>query len=87
MNKKILPNHRIYVAGASGLAGSAICRSLKKYGYGHKDLGGELLKPSRKELDLSYSYAVQNWFKKNKPDFVFLLGCYKQILILALWLY
>ena len=70
MNKKILPNHRIFIAGGSGLAGSAIFRSLKKYGYGEKKHGGELLNPSRKELDLSNLSEVQNWFNKNKPDIV-----------------
>ena len=49
MTKRIFPNERIFIAGANGLAGSAICRSLKKYGYGNKSLGGDLLKPSRED--------------------------------------
>ena len=51
------------------MAGSAICRSLKKYGYGNKSLGGDLLKPSRR-LNLENSSEVQSWFRKNKPDVV-----------------
>ena len=51
MENKILLNEKILVAGGSGMAGSAICRALNKKGYG-KTNGGEILKPSRKELDL-----------------------------------
>ena len=70
MKKKIKHNDKIFVAGANGLAGSSIVRSLKKYGYGNKELGGELLTPSRKDLDLTNLIEVQNWFNKHKPDIV-----------------
>ena len=57
---------RIFVAGHSGMVGSAILRTLKKRGYTN------LLCPNRKELDLSNFFMVQEWFKKNKPDVVIL---------------
>jgi len=70
MEKKIKHSDKIFVAGANGLAGSSIVRSLKKYGYGNKKLGGELLTPSRKDLNLENLLEVQNWFNKHKPDVV-----------------
>ena len=70
MEKKIKHSDKIFVAGGNGLAGSSIIRSLKKYGYGNKELGGDLLIPSRKDLNLANLIEVQNWFNKNKPDVV-----------------
>ncbi len=70
MINKLKIDDKIFVAGANGLAGSSIVRSLKKYGYGNKDLGGELLTPSRKDLNLQNLIEVQNWFNKHKPDIV-----------------
>ena len=69
MKKKILLNEKIFVAGAKGMAGSAICKSLLKNGYGRSN-GAEILKPNRKELDLLDINAVKIWFKKNKPSVV-----------------
>ena len=69
MGKKILLNEKFFVAGASGMAGSAICRSLIKNGYG-KINDGQILKPTRKELDLLDIKAVKKWFKLNKPTVV-----------------
>ena len=40
MPKKISFQEKIFVAGASGMAGSAICRALKKHGYGVQANGG-----------------------------------------------
>ena len=42
MSKKILLNEKIFVAGATGMAGNAICRSLFRNGYG-KINGGQIL--------------------------------------------
>ena len=50
MGKKITLNERIFVAGANGMAGKAICRALVYKGYGKAD-GGVIMKPTRKELD------------------------------------
>ena len=67
MNKKICLSERIFVAGARGMAGNAICKALRKYGYG-KIGKGKILTPSRKELDLLNSESVKIWFKNNKPS-------------------
>ena len=68
----IQPSDRVFIAGARGMAGSAIVRALKRSGYGDPDQGGELLTPSRQELDLLNDGAVSNWFTKQKPDVVVL---------------
>ena len=68
--KKINLDEKIFVAGASGMAGSAIIRMLKRSGYG-KDLNnGKILKPNRKELNLLDSNEVKEWFIHNKPTVV-----------------
>ena len=48
----IQPSDRFFVAGARGMAGSAIVRALQRSGYGDPAQGGELLTPSRQELNL-----------------------------------
>ncbi len=70
MVKKISLNEKIFVAGATGMAGNAICRELFKKGYGKEENGGVILKPTRKELDLLDTKAVNKWFKINKPTVV-----------------
>ena len=62
MNK---PNP-IFVAGAKGLAGSAIIRCLKKHGCTN------ILAPSHSELELMDQQAVSSYFEKHKPGYVFL---------------
>lgn len=57
---------KIYVAGHRGMVGSAIVRKLKKEGYQN------LLLRISKELDLRDQKAVEEFFKKEKPDYVFL---------------
>ena len=69
MVKKISLNEKIFVAGAKGMVGKSICRALLKKGYG-KANEGELLIPSREELDLLDVNAVKKWFKINKPTVV-----------------
>ena len=64
MERKILFNEKIFVAGAKGMAGSAIHRLLKKRGY------GKIYTPSRMQLNLTNQSAVRNWFKINNPDIV-----------------
>jgi len=70
MKKEIFLNDKFFIAGASGMAGSAIYRSLIKKGYGDASLGGEILTTSRRELDLLKIKEVDNWFQENKPDVV-----------------
>ena len=70
MDKKIYPDDKIFVAGANGMAGSAICRSLKNNGYGDLKKGGHLLTPSRDKLNLLNINEVEEWFNVNKPSVV-----------------
>jgi GDP-L-fucose synthase len=57
---------RIYVAGHRGLAGSAIVRRLEKDGYKN------LILKTHRELDLTDQRAVDDFFKENRPEYVFL---------------
>jgi GDP-L-fucose synthase len=59
-------NARIFVAGANGLAGSAIVRRLRALGFGN------LLVPGSRELDLRSQVAVETWFKVSRPEYVVL---------------
>jgi GDP-L-fucose synthase len=59
-------NAKIYIAGHTGMVGSAIIRKLKQLGYNN------ILTKSSKELDLRNQEAVFSFFKENKPDYVFL---------------
>lgn len=62
MNK----DSKIYVAGHRGLVGSAIVRELNKKGYSN------IIGKTHKELDLMDAVAVENFFKEEKPEYVFL---------------
>ena len=62
----ITPSDRFAIFGARGMAGSAISRALDRSGYNQQ------LKPSRAELDLLDSLAVQQWFSELQPDVVVL---------------
>ncbi|MBW6440676.1 GDP-L-fucose synthase [Patescibacteria group bacterium] len=62
MNKK----SKIYIAGHRGLVGSAIKRRLEKEGYSN------LIFMTRRELDLLDSAEVRSFFKREKPEYVFL---------------
>ena len=66
----IKPSDRFFVAGARGMAGSAIVRALKRNGYGNPDQDGQLITPSRQELDLLDDEAVSLWMNQQKPDVV-----------------
>ena len=57
---------KIYVAGHRGLVGSSIVRELKKKGYEN------LILKTHAELDLERQTDVEEFFKKEKPEFVFL---------------
>ena len=64
-NQKLLFSDKIFVAGASGMAGSAICRALRKLKYGDQRNGGQILTPSRNELNLLNSKDVREWLVKD----------------------
>ena len=57
---------RIYVAGHSGLAGSAICRRLAAGGYRN------LIVREHADLDLTSQEAVERFFVAERPQVVFL---------------
>ena len=62
MNK----NAKIYVAGHTGLVGSALVRELTRQGYSN------LILKTHDQLDLTSQPDVENFFEREKPDYVFL---------------
>jgi GDP-L-fucose synthase len=57
---------KIYVAGHRGLVGSAIVRNLQKRGYRN------ILAQTHAELDLADQDATENFFARERPEYVFL---------------
>ena len=57
---------KIYVAGSTGLVGSAIVRKLKKDGYKN------IIISKRKNLNLTDQSKVYKFLQKTKPDFMFI---------------
>jgi GDP-L-fucose synthase len=66
MSEDTQPHHQIFVAGHSGLVGSAIVRGLRNHGYAN------LLIRTRAELDLLDHAKVADFFRRQRPDYVFL---------------
>ena len=62
MNK----SSKIYVAGHNGMVGSAIVRNLKQKGYNN------IICRTSKELDLRRQDKTEEFFLKEKPEYVFL---------------
>jgi len=60
-----LTGKKIYVAGHNGMVGSAIIRRLKQ-------IDCDCLTVNSSDLDLMKINDVDNWFKENKPDVVFM---------------
>lgn len=60
------PQSKIYVAGHNGLVGGALVRVLRAKGYEN------LILRSRAELDLTSQTAVESFFAREKPEYVFL---------------
>lgn len=58
----------IYVAGHNGLAGSALLKMLQNKGFQN------IVTASKQELDLRDTQAVERFFQKHKPQYVFLLA-------------
>jgi GDP-L-fucose synthase len=59
-------NSRIYVAGHTGLVGSALLRRLKAENYSN------LITPIHDQLDLERQSEVEAFFQAEKPEYVFL---------------
>jgi len=57
---------KIYIAGHKGLVGSAITEKLKESGYNN------IIVRSHKELDLTRQKDTENFFEKERPEYVFL---------------
>ncbi len=60
------PESKIYVAGHRGLVGSAITRRLKAGGYSN------LVQRTHADLDLLDQRAVDQFFRQERPEYVFL---------------
>ena len=59
---------RIFVAGHSGLVGSAVLRRLEREGFTN------VLTATRDQLDLRDQAAVNYWFQANRPEYVYLVA-------------
>ena len=59
-------NSRIYVAGHTGMVGSALTRGLKRQGYEN------IVARTHAELDLTDQAATERFFREEKPEYVFL---------------
>lgn len=59
-------NSKIFIAGHRGMVGSAITRKLNELGYTN------LILRTSKELDLTRQFEVENFFKTERPEYVFL---------------
>ena len=57
---------RIYVAGHTGLLGSALIKKLESNGFRN------VITRTHKELDLTLYDDVKVFFEKNRPEYVFL---------------
>jgi len=68
MSESISPDSSVFVAGHSGLVGSAIIRRLEAEGFSN------ILTARRAQLDLRDQAEVSHWFKANRPEFVFLVA-------------
>src|SRR4051812_19342067 len=59
-------NAKVYIAGHRGMVGSAICRKLAKEGFNN------IITRTSSGLDLRNQAAVVDFFRSEKPEYVFL---------------
>lgn len=62
--RRMTPDARVYVAGHTGLVGSALVRRLEAAGY------DEVVTRTSAELDLTRQAAVEAFFEEERPEFV-----------------
>jgi len=60
------PTEKIYIAGHRGMVGSALLRKLKAEGYDN------FVTRTSRQLDLRNQAEVQEFFRREQPDYVFL---------------
>ena len=60
------PESKIFVAGHTGMAGSAIVRNLQAKGFRH------LVTREHQALDLTRQSDVEDFFVRERPEYVFL---------------
>src|ERR1700730_1144626 len=60
------PSSRIYIAGHTGLVGSALVRALERSGYQN------LILRHHRDLELTNQTAVAEFFAEERPEYVFL---------------
>jgi GDP-L-fucose synthase len=65
---RVDPSTRIYVAGHTGLVGSAVVRRLRELGF------EQILTVPRSQLDLRDQGAVNQWFSEHRPQQVYLVA-------------
>jgi len=61
-------NGKILVTGSSGMVGRALMRELKENGFSN------IIGPAHKELDLTDSVAVNDYFRQERPQYVFMIA-------------
>ena len=61
-------NSKILVTGSGGMVGSSLAENLSNLGYSN------LILPKKNELDLRNQLEVENFFKKQNPEYVFHLA-------------
>ena len=66
MTAKLSTHSRIYVAGGTGMVGSALVRALRARGYAN------LVLRTHRQLDLTDQAAVHRFLRDMRPDYVFL---------------
>jgi len=65
MKQISLKNKKIFVAGHTGLVGRSLCKRLKEEKC-------KILFVNKKSLDLRDFNKTDNWFKLNRPDYIFI---------------
>jgi GDP-L-fucose synthase len=70
VDNKLTSGSRIYVAGHSGMVGSAIVRELRSRGFLN------LIEVSSSSLDLRNQESVENFFSTHRPEYVFVAAAH-----------